>query len=354
MRSTLLLAALCLAVNAGPTDAETVLVVHIPNDRNGMATASPEVRDENSGSLLTGAQRARDWNYSIEFGAGEIVRRLRISVTGVENPPGRLPSLVMDPPFFYEGRLRLVLEPEPSTDTGAGAVSALWSTNVRGMSVNQLIEFNQMAAAVARARMKSLGGQWHNLHPYDVRSVFKYLESAVVLSRELYIIPPDDVLEARDWMDNAERNNPSKVRRGIGNTASARQIIKEIDSEEGNRFTLLWNEITSIKACDKRKPYLVAYKKWFLNVPSNQRRQKIIDVTRVPVATVESAIAQCVAEEAKSALASGSDEDKKAASTELQSQLRALEAVRLKPVSFDWDRRLASDILTLEGMLRAF
>jgi hypothetical protein len=335
--------------------AEMVLEIRLEPIAGQPTGPTLVVKDEFSGAILEGRNEQRDWLYALKFSEDALVRRLRVSLTKDGAGSSEFPSFLVDPPFFYQGRLRLVFSLPQTVDTGSDSVRALWSTNVRSMTVDQLIAFHQRAGAIARTRIKRLANDWDSLHPYDVRAAFKYLESAVVLSHELYVIPEDDVREARDWMANAIGNAGDVTGKAVGGLATAEQMIAEIDSEEGNRFSALWREILKASDCKIRRPQLEAYKQLYLNLPSNQRRQRLVSVTGVSTAHIESAITQCISEAARQAIRSDNPAERTLATREVEQHIEDLKAAEAEAVL--QGRRgeinqLQRDIIGVENILR--
>jgi hypothetical protein len=343
--------AVAFAWTAPAVGGEATLVLQLPDATPD--AIHPQVLDAETGRVLDNSIDSKDWIYQLEFGEGQIIKRLRLSVVGPQNTQWLFTELLMDHPFFREGALRVVLAPPTDVGVGSDAVRALWGTSVKNMSSDQLLEFYQRARHVAQHRMNKLEGQWYQTHPYDVQSVFKYLESVLALSKQLYILPPEDVSKGRDWLNDAIANAPDVVDKAV-KLANANQLVQGVDSEEGSRFGSLWKAIKSIEPCEKRKKYLEAYRTWFLKVDSDQRRERIVDVTHVPLPVVESAVAQCVATQAQKAVLTGTDEDKEAAKAELSQQIDSLERVRADTQLPKWSKKLDSDISSLNNILSAF
>ena len=339
---------LCLLLSTPASAGEAQLVLRVPASNPGI---SPKVSDAETGTVVEkDPGSTTDWIYPVEFDDGQIVRHLKLSIAGPDLGP--LSELLMEHPFFREGDLLLVLSVRSNVSGGSGAVRAAWATSVRDMSSDQLLKFYQRASFIAKHRMNGLAGQWHRAHAYDVQSVFKYLESVVALSKHLYILPPNDVSDGRDWLVDAISNAPEAVEKGV-RMANAQKLIQDVDSEEGLRFGTLWRAIRA-EPCEKRKLYLKGYRDWFLKVPTDQRRERIEKATGVRLAEIESAVAQCVASEAQKAVSTGTAEDKETAKAEVVQQIESLASAKQETGTTSWTKKLDRDISNLTNILSAF
>jgi hypothetical protein len=349
-RTTSLLAGAFLAISelvqpAAASDATLVLRL------SGLPGANPEALDIDTNLPVSRMPAAGDWTYQLDFGEGQILKRLRLTIANAPTSD-TLSNLSINYPFFRKGDLLLVLAPPGDRRSGSDAARQLWSTSVTDMSSDKLLQFYQRAKLVAEQRTDDWEVDWIDVHPYDIQSTFKYLESVVELSKQLYVVPPDDVSRARDWLNGAITNATDAVEKGVG-LPNAKTLVNNIDKEEGARFGRLWEAI-KVERCDKRQIYLQAYKKWFLTVSSDQRRERIVEVTGVPLASIDSAIAECVADFARTAAASASVEKKEAAKTELTNHLDSLQRTLSVTSNEALTRKLNSDISVLTGLRSLF
>ena len=72
-------------------------------------------------------------------------------------------------------------------------------------------------------------------------------------------------------------------------------MIAALDAAEGIRYVKLWTAIVAIDSCLSRLQYLEAYGNRLRTLDMG-RQEKVIEVTAVPFATIESSKAQCISE----------------------------------------------------------
>lgn len=319
-----------------------VVVTGSPATPNG---PTPSVIQIPTQMPANGQSVGEGWVFRLNLGQ-EIILPLRITV---EPPQGfQVGALSLAAPFFLkDGTIRLVMAPvSPTFD--AAAVRSLYATNVTTLSDDALPVFYQQARAQAQHRMTALNGHWDQLHPYDVQAVFKFLEATAQLSRRFFAIPPQDVQAARDWMSDARTQNKTIVDKAVG-TANADKIIADIDASEGARFDRLWKEIMKLRNCADGLPLMQAYKQLMQQVPVGDRYNAAIAVSKVPIETVESSIAQCVAKRVTAGVVTG-----ETAKALLEEQIGNLERLKAGSAQPALSGKIDSDIQSLQAIRKAF
>ena len=252
----------------------------------------------------------------------------------------------VDAPFFVgTSTIEVVAEPAPK-ECDPPAVRDVYGTNVGKMRDDALTAFYQRARAIALCRTNRINENWQRLSAYDAQSVFKFLEAGVELSRRLFVVPPDEMLAARDWMSNAISQRPKIVAKGIRTTAVASKIVDDVDNSEGVRFTALWRAILALPDCQSQLPMYQAYLEFMRQVPIGSRTDNLVKVTGVSRSIVELAIAKCLAENVKAGLLTGT-----AADDALRAQLKSLEEISASSSDAFTQNRIPSDIEVLNGLI---
>jgi len=355
LHKLILLTVTCLfSISYGSSANEVILSIRIVDQ-----PTSAEIRGLNESPLDITGRPATDLRFSVPFGEKDLIKELTVNAKWQNDTL----ILKIKPPFSFEGVIELPISAPPThVDAGSDAVRKLWGTSWDKLEIEDLFSRFGEARVVAESRMKGVNDQWDRLSVVDVRAVFKYLEAAKHLSRELFVVPPGSVGDANEWLRNAIRENPRIVGRAVGK-AQAEQLVEFIESDEGHRFTLLWREIIKAECVSKdvrplRLRLLQNYRALYLSIPID-RRQKIDSTTMITLQEIQSSISQCLAEYSRRV---GANEDipKDEINRGLKEQIKSLENLKDldslsgQPLNTQQIRKTNSDIKVLRDILDKF
>jgi hypothetical protein len=242
-----------------------------------------------AGAKLQSEHIGTTWKYVVVSGEGLVVR---VDLSLAPLPDGyALQALAVELPFYErDASINFPLAPI-KTDAGAAEVRDLYGTDVKKQTDQGLLELYQRARVIALRRMSELNDQWSDLTDYTVQAVFKYLEIVAQLASLTYVLPPDDVIQARDWLAAASSQQGARVAHAIrGNDVA---LLKEIDALESIRLTRLWQRITEAP-CERRYGLLKLYDQALAIIPV-QRQELVKSATKVYRGNILSAMAQCLA-----------------------------------------------------------
>ena len=348
MRFVLASVLICLAATAQAADRLSVEVANALLSNS--PSISPVVTDETTNEQLKASQAANSrWLYDVNLKSNDLVRRFEITLHGLQDHGVLVPPVTIANPFYFDGTLGVTIEAQPNVDIGASTVMQLYATNITNLNARELVSFNAKARAVALARIKRLGDDVRQVYTYDVEAVFKFLESAVRMDRDLYVLPDSSVLDANQWMKNVTDNAPDVVNASIG-MPNAGGVVKNIENLEPLSFNALWENIKT-ESCPEQLGHMRTYQEMYLSVPNGIRRAQIDEVTHVPYALILSSIAHCVAEDAKAVAKTGSGEDRARAAAALNSVLSSIDKqVLTSDAPSSAMKLIASDKIVLENL----
>jgi hypothetical protein len=210
---------------------------------------------------------------------------------------------------FWARQSTVVLKLRPATSDGsAEEVARLYGMLVSSISDEDLPEHYQKVRATAAKRMQALAGLWDELSDWDVQSVYIYLQTVRELNERTFVVPPADISSAITWMENASAHQSDRVGKALRaarsrpieeGLAKARQAIEQVKNAEAVRFGRVWNHVVTKDNCDDRLPLLRAYRDLVIELPIGERRQRVVQVTGVPLGIVENSIAECLSVEVR-------------------------------------------------------
>ncbi|MDJ0614161.1 MAG: hypothetical protein QNJ29_10835 [Rhizobiaceae bacterium] len=327
--SIALMLPLCIATNAF---AAGDIEIQIPGDLKDAAgnILKPKIVDATDGSIIDDDPDREGFQYRVLVDDGNLSRAIRIELSGPLLEPESIGQFSIADPFYERGKIILRLSPIETEISGSEVARNLYAINVSTLPDSELPSYFQRARLDSLKRIENLKDVWTNLHSYDVQSVYSYLLAVIEMSKRMYVLPPADIDKARVWMQLAVKRKKERVNKAVGLT-NAQHALELLDSQEALRYTSIWQNLLE-KSCERRLPLLQAYKASFTNLPK-RRKEIVSSKTKIDLAIVNGAIAECIRENRVAAIEENRSDD-----------LVVLEADAKKIVS-DIDQQITSENL---------
>ena len=229
----------------------------------------------------------------MEFATHELRKPILIKFTSSLPPDYQFQDMSLDIPFT-EKNIILEIPLAPTKLKGSAKdVRALYGTDVKtDVSNEKLPQFYQEVRAVALARIQRLNKNWNKLSIKDIQAVFIYLATVRELNERMFIVPPEDIADALQWMMLAKRHNKKIVKRhGLG---KVEQLIRQVEATEGHRFRILWDALRNMgQDCETKYPLLLEFKEALFALP-NHRAQIVYRSSGAYKGSVLAGIAECL------------------------------------------------------------
>lgn len=303
----ILLIAACF-MSFGGASAERDVQVGVGWNPVGPSTieAYPVVRAEpisNKGvesEILNRVADDNGWRFSFEAHELRLLTKLTVDLEG-EIPAGYeyAPLTVAAP--YYGGTVKVFATPT-TVDLSENTVVRLFATNPREKSPSDLFKMYQETWAVARQRMSVTSAPGARIEVFDVQAVYKFLETAYVMTEDTEVVLARDVADGYNWLEWARKTDPDVVRRGLeGFDEEAKKILFAVSELESIPYGRLWRQISKVECKDgitttDAVAKIARIEQFYLTLIRKlamERRKRIVDAIGVNRVTAENDANQC-------------------------------------------------------------
>ena len=293
------------------------------------------------------------WLLPLPIEDGTLFVKVKVNLDKNPHQNYTMSNIILQQPFYEENAtFNLVLTPVIG-EHNSRAVYKLYEQDINRMPVDKLMEFYQKSRYAAVTRIKKMKNDWSKLHSYDVQAAYKFLESAVRLSKSIHLMPNKEVNDVNTWLRQAVSINPDRVINALGSLKNAEEITKIIENTVSIKLYDIWAKIVVIDDCNDSLPLLEKYRHAFTSFPEFKRKQ-LVEVTGTNLKTVDLSISECVASIARKAKPNNMFA-KEITMKQISrlTELKALSAPNSKDAE-DKDSRVESDLNYLQAISRKF
>lgn len=176
------------------------------------------------------------------------------------------------------------------------AIKNLWNTQIVNQSKNELLRSYQIAWALASHRTSGFQSGSTNPIAYDIQLAYRYMEIVRELTiKHDFVANKRNLDQAVSWMQQALSSNKVRVQNAVGSLANANQMIIQAKANHAYRFLNMWNLITRTAGSWRLK--YVFYKQYYIlfnGLDSNESRELVIGVTKVPEYEIVRSMGTCL------------------------------------------------------------